>query len=148
MAPELDVGTLDPCSILDRATLATKLGVEVSPGVAHESEGTATAACRYAIPGGLAAISVVIDRMPASGSGGEAVLESLGPRPGLEELHGVGDVAWFGYCPSCPAGATTTLTVIAAPLEFSIAFERAVPEAVDEITAEALARGIVEELGL
>ena len=147
-SPRLDVANLDPCSILDRETVAAELLQETSVGTAEEDAATGTAACRYTLLSGLAAISLVIDRAPVSGVGGEAVLESLGPRPGLEELHGVGDVAWFGYCPACPVAATTTLTVIAAPLEFSIAFEGAAPPVAERLHAEALARGIVEDLGL
>ena len=147
-SPRLDVAKLDPCSVLDRETVAGELLQDVSPGTAREDSPTGTAACRYTLLSGLAAISLVIDRAPVSGVGGEAILESFGPQPGLEELHGVGDVAWFGYCPACPVAATTTLTVIAAPLEFSIAFEGAAPPLAERVHAEALARGIVEDLGL
>jgi hypothetical protein len=147
-SPRLDVAKLDPCFVLDRETVAAELLGEVSLGTAEEDAATGTAACRYTLLSGLAAISIVIDRAPVSGVGGEAVLESLGPLPGLEELHGVGDVAWFGYCPACPIAATTTLTVIAAPLEFSIAFEGAAPPVAERLHAEELARGIVEDLGL
>ena len=144
----LDVAGLDPCSVLDRDTISGELLEEVSQGTAAEDAATGTATCRYTLLSGLAAISLVIDRAPVSGVGGEAILESFGPHPGLEELHGVGDVAWFGYCPVCPDEATTTLTVIAAPLEFSIAFEGAAPPLAERVHAEALARGIVEDLGL
>jgi len=147
-SPRLDVANVDPCSVLDRETVAAELLEEVSLGTAEEDAATGTAACRYTLLSGLAAISLVVDRAPVSGVGGEAVLDSLGPQHGLEELHGVGDVAWFGYCPVCPAAATTTLTVIAAPLEFSIAFEGAAPPLAERIHAEALARAIVEDLGL
>ena len=148
LASAVDGATLDPCTILDVETLAAELGQRVSPGEAREDVATGTAACRYPLLSGLAALSIVVDRSSVSGVGGEELLESLGPLPGLEELHGVGDVAWFGYCPACPTGSTTTLTVMAAPLEFSIAFEGAAPPDQERLYAESLARRIVEELGL
>ena len=147
-SPRLDVTSLDPCSLLDAETLAEELLQPVAGGIPVNDPVSGTAACRYAVAGGAGSISIIIKREPASAVGGEEILASLGPRPGLEELHGVGDGAWFGYCPACPSEATTTLTVIAAPLEFSIAFEVAVPSMAELIHAEALARRIVEELGL
>lgn len=147
-APRVDVATLDPCSLLDSATVAAELGQEVPAGAPADDDARGIATCRYPLLSNLAAMIVVVDRTPASGVGGEGILESLGPRPGLEELHGVGDVAWFGYCPTCPLEATTTLTVIAAPLKFSIAFEGAAPPATEQIHAEALARQVVGQLGL
>jgi hypothetical protein len=147
-SPRLDVTSLDPCSLIDAEALAAELLQPVAPGVPAGEAAGGTAACRYALTEGAGSISIIIKREPASGAGGEAILESLGPRPGLEELHGVGDSAWFGYCPPCPSQATTTLTVIAAPLEFSLAFAGIAPSMAERLQAEALARLIVEELGL
>jgi len=147
-SPRLDVAELDPCAVLDRETVAAEMLQEVSAGTAGEDSTAGTAGCRYTLLSGLAAVSIIIERSPVAGVGGESILQSFGAQPGLEELHGVGDVAWFGYCPVCPVAATTTLTVIAAPLEFSIAFEGAAPPLAERIHAEALARRIVEELGL
>lgn len=128
--------------------MAAEFMKEVSPGVRASDPAPGTAACRYTLLSGLAAVSVVIKRTPVASVVGEGILESLGPLPGLEELHGVGDVAWFGYCPVCSSSSTTTLTVIAAPLEFSIALEGAALPVAERVHAEALARRIVEDLGL
>jgi len=146
--PLLDVAGIDPCSLLDAEALAVQLLQPVEPGVRVADAATGTAACRWTLTSGLGSVVLVVRRDPASSVSGEEILESIGPQPGLEELHGIGDAAWFGYCPPCPSPATTTLTVIAAPLEFSFAFEGASPSLAELIHAEALARRLIEELGL
>jgi hypothetical protein len=64
------------------------------------------------------------------------------------EVHGFGDVAWYGHCDFCPATSTTTLTVAASPVEFTIALQSGQPVAEQRVVAEQLGRQIVDDLGL
>ncbi|HEX9633901.1 MAG TPA: hypothetical protein VGB34_00210 [Candidatus Limnocylindria bacterium] len=146
--PTIDVATLDPCSLLVATTAAEVLGPEVGPGVPDPESAAGTAGCTYQLDADGTSLFVIVMRESASGLVGEELLESLPPDSGAEELHGVGDVSWFGHCPVCPRQSTTTLTVIAAPLQFSLAFADAVPSPARRIQAEAMARRVIEEFGL
>lgn len=144
--PKLDVATLDPCSLLDAGVLSSAVSAEMPAGEPiPEQDGYA--ACRYENAEASTVVTVLVGRTPVEEAEGEAAVEALPPGSGAEELHGVGGVAWFGYCPPCPAG-DTTLTVIEPPLEFSIGLALPAAEDTRRIVLEGLARGAIERLGL
>ncbi|HEX6140564.1 MAG TPA: DUF3558 family protein [Candidatus Limnocylindria bacterium] len=142
----IDVATLDPCSLLDPQELGPLFGAELLTGEPQpDADGYAT--CSYHAADASTSVTVLVSRTPVDAAEGEAAVEALPPGSGAEELHGVGGVAWFGYCPQCPAG-DTTLTVIEPPLEFSISLALPAGENARRIALEGLARGAIERLGL
>ncbi len=145
-APTLDVGTVDPCSAIDPEQLASDTGLSVqSPTPVDTPLGTGSG-CRYDLPANQS-ITVIVSPDPIGPRDGEAYLDSLPPDPD-SEVHGFGDVAWFGHCDACPAGTTTSLTVAASPLQFTIAMTLASPIASQHVLADQLGRQIVDRLGL
>jgi hypothetical protein len=146
VAPTLDVGSVDPCTLLDPAQLASDSGLSVAGRTAIDTSlGTGTG-CRYGIDANQS-ITVIVDPEPIAPGDGEAYLDSLPPDPD-SEVHGFGDVAWFGHCAACPAGTTTSLTVAASPLQFTIAMTLTSPIAAQHVLADRLGRQIVDRLGL
>lgn len=144
--PTLDVTALDPCSLLAADTLAAVHGWAPGTPVRTDPPGGGASACRVDLGGGRTLTAMVLPRAIAPGEG-EKFIDSLPPDPD-SELHGFGDVAWFGHCDGCPPGTTTSLTTAAAPLEFTLALTDTTPSGTQRLVLESLARGIVERLGL
>ncbi len=145
-APTLDVGSVDPCAVIDPGQLASDAGLSVEGRTPVDTPLGTGSGCRYGL-GANQSITVIVDPDPIRPGDGEAYLDSLPPDPD-SEVHGFGDVAWFGHCDACPAGTTTSLTVAASPLQFTIAMTLNSPVAAQHVLADALGRQIVDRLGL
>lgn len=144
----IDPAALDPCTLLDDGELATVGGWTPAPGghVRADSALGAGSACTVDLGEGQSLTAIVLPRAIGPDEG-EAFIDTLPPDPD-SELHGFGDVAWFGHCDACPAGTSASLTTAASPLEFTLALDATRPEASQRLILEALARAVVTRLGL
>ncbi len=146
-APALDVAHLDPCTLLDRGELSTAVAASLPPGeLQPDTDGNAV--CLYDAPQASTSVLVLVAREAAVAGRGEDMVDQLPLDGRAEELHGVGEAAWFDYCPACPEPTATTLTVIEPPLEFTIALTLPAPDLSRRIILEELGRGVIGRLRL
>jgi len=144
--PALDVASLDPCSLFDAGELSTLLSASLRGERADDLDGYHV--CRYDDPAASTSLSVLVATEPFPAGRGEDMVDQL-PQDGLaEELHGVGEAAWFDYCPACPDIGSTTLTVIEPPLELTLALTLPATDMMRRIPLEELARDVIANLGL
>lgn len=144
--PALDVSSLDPCSLLSDAEVSEALAASLS-GVATDGP-SGYRACAYADAAASTTLTVLVATRPAPAGQGEDRAGQLPQDGRAEELHGVGEAAWFDYCPACPDDGSTTLTVIEPPLEFTLALLLPAPEMARRLSLEELARSAVDGMGL
>jgi len=134
------------CDLIDGADLASATGLPVGDGAPVDTTLGVRTGCRYDLPGGEW-LELIVKPAAIGPGDGEAFIDSLPPDPD-SEVHGYGDVGWFGHCDGCPDGTTTSLTVAASPVQFTIALHLTRPAGAQRIAADALGRAIVEHLGL
>jgi hypothetical protein len=146
VTPTLDVSSLDPCSLLDAGQLSATLSAQLTASSGPVVDGYRT--CAYDDPAASTTLTVLISTTPANGDQGEEIVGQLPQDGRAEELHGVGLVAWFDYCPACPDDGSTTLTVMEPPLEFTLALTLPTPDLERRVVLEELARSVIDDLGL
>jgi hypothetical protein len=145
LAPSIDLAQLDPCTLIDRDVLSAAVATDLPAGE-PQPEVDGQRACLFDAPAASTSVLVMLSRDPAESGGAEERVDQLPTDGRAEELHGVGEAAWFDYCPICPDQAATTLTVIEPPLEFTIALTLPAPDMGRRIILEELARGIIDRL--
>lgn len=145
--PSINVATLDPCELLDLGLLSAEVGAQLPAGTAQAAAG-GYAGCSYDAPDSSTSVLVLVSRQAANGGQGEEIVDQLPLDGRAEELHGVGEVAWFDYCPPCADDGASTLTVIEPPLEFTISLLLPAPDEVRRISLERLARQVIARLDL
>jgi hypothetical protein len=147
-APTLDVTALDPCAVFDLAELSAAVHTDLPEGT-RVPDANGYGSCIWDAPAASTRVTVLVSRAAVEDVGDEPTAEQLPPDSGGEEMHGVGDLAWFNYCPACPQeDDATTLTVIARPLELSISLVLPTPDAGRQIILEQLVRAAIARLGL
>ena len=146
-APTLDVAALDPCAVFDRSELSSAVHADLPEGE-RLPDAAGHAVCRWDAPSASTRVTVLTSRIAVEDVGDEPTAEQLPPDSGGQEMHGVGDLAWFNYCPVCPEEDATTLTVIAIPLQFSISLVLPTTDDGRQIILEQLARAAIDRLGL
>jgi hypothetical protein len=144
--PALDVASLDPCSLLDATELSTLLQATLSPQPAPDLDGSHV--CSYMDSAASTSVMVLVADAPVLAGRGEDMVDQLPMDGRAEELHGVGEAAWFDYCPACPDDNATTLTVIEPPLEFTLVLTLPARDMARRIPLEELARGVIDRLRL
>lgn len=145
-APTLDIASLDPCTLLDAGELSARLSAQLSASPGPDVGGYRT--CAFDDSAASTTLTVLIATTPANDDQGDELVGQLPQDGRAEELHGVGLVAWFDYCPACPDDGSTTLTVIEPPLEFTFALILPTPDIERRVILEELARGVIDDLGL
>jgi hypothetical protein len=145
--PAIDVASLDPCELLDLQLLSEAVDAQLPAGTRRPDAG-GYGACSYDAPDASTTVTVLVARQPATGGQGEEIVGQLPLDGRAEELHGVGEVAWFDYCPPCTEDGASTLTVIEPPLEFTITLLVPAPDAARRVVLERLARAVIERLDL
>ncbi len=145
--PAIDVAQFEACELLDLEELSAAVAATLPPGE-PQPDLDGNAACRYDAPEASTSVLVLVAREAAVPGRGEDMVDQLPLDGRAEELHGVGEAAWFDYCPACPDPTATTLTVIEPPLDFTIALTLPAPDLTRRIILEDLARGAIDRLGL
>jgi len=145
--PAIDVTTLDPCALLDAANLSAAVDAEMPAGQ-QQPDQDGYQVCLYDAPDASTRVTVLVADTPAAAGSGERRVDELPIGGNAEELHGVGEAAWFNYCPVCTNPDATTLTVIEPPLDLTIALELPAPDGTRRIILESLGRSVIDRLGL